>query len=124
MNTACGNAPHWKDEPDWLCTVEFLRKDDPEARVYTSEIIGCLVGYAHLTNARTLALLADAENNAYELLFSFATPAGKAEFLNMVRLNEELTSDYLENDLLVPTFDEILEVARLRQSYRTMSWPM
>ena len=27
----------------------------------------------------------------------------------MVRLNEELTSDYLENDLLVPTFDEILD---------------
>lgn len=109
MNTACGISPHWKDEQDWLCTVEFLRKDDPEARVYTSEIIGYLVGYAHLTNARTLALLADAENNAYELLFSFATPAGKAEFLNMVRLNEELTSDYLENDLLVPTFDEILD---------------
>jgi hypothetical protein len=57
MNTAYGNAPHWKDEQDWLCTVEFLRNDDPEARVYTSEIIGYLVGYAHLTNARTLALL-------------------------------------------------------------------
>jgi hypothetical protein len=42
-------------------------------------------------------------------LFSFASPAEKAEFLNMVRLNEELTSDYLENDLLVPTFDEILD---------------
>jgi hypothetical protein len=104
----CNNAPHWKDEPDWLCTVEFLRKDDPEARVYTSEIIGYLVGYAHLANARTLALLADDENNAYEILFSFPTPAGRAEFLNMVRMNEELMSDYLENDLLVPTFDEIL----------------
>jgi hypothetical protein len=42
-------------------------------------------------------------------LFSFATSAEKAEFLKMVRLNEELTSDYLENDLLVPTLDEILD---------------
>jgi hypothetical protein len=57
MNRAYGNAPHWKDEQDWLCTVEFLRKDDPEARVYTSEIIGYLVGYAHLANARTLHYL-------------------------------------------------------------------
>ena len=81
MNTACGIAPHWKDEQDWLCTVEFLRKDDPEARVYTSEIIGYLVGYAHLTNARTLALLADAENNASNFCSRLPLPREKLSSL-------------------------------------------
>jgi hypothetical protein len=27
---------------DWLCTVEFLPRDDPEARSFSAEIIGCL----------------------------------------------------------------------------------
>jgi len=33
--------------------------DDLEARLYSADIIGYLVGYAHLTNTRTLALLGD-----------------------------------------------------------------
>src|SRR5436305_1809665 len=62
--------PYWDDEKDWLCTVEFLPRDDPEARSFSAEIIGYLFGYAHLTNTRSLALLGDPDANAYELLFS------------------------------------------------------
>jgi len=37
--------PYWEDEKDWLCTVEFLPRDDPEARSFSAEIIGYLFGY-------------------------------------------------------------------------------
>jgi len=39
----------------WLCIVEFLPTDDPEARLFATDIIGYLVGYANLTNTRALA---------------------------------------------------------------------
>jgi hypothetical protein len=29
--------PYWQDEKNWLCTVEFLPTDDPEARLFTAE---------------------------------------------------------------------------------------
>jgi len=45
--------PYWDDEKDWLWTVEFLPRDDPEARSFSAEIIGYLFGYAHLTNTRS-----------------------------------------------------------------------
>jgi len=61
--------PYWQDEKDWLCTVEFLPSDDLEARLYSADIIGYLVGYAHLTNTRMLALLGDPDARAYELTF-------------------------------------------------------
>jgi hypothetical protein len=51
--------PYWQDEKDWLCTVGFLPTDDPEARLYSADIIGYLVGYADLSNSRALALLGD-----------------------------------------------------------------
>ena len=51
--------PHWLDEKDWLCIVEFLPTDDPTAWPFAADIIGHLVGYANLTNARTLAILGD-----------------------------------------------------------------
>jgi hypothetical protein len=51
--------PYWQDEKGWLCTVEFLPTDDPEARLDGADIIGYLVGYANLTNTRSLALLGD-----------------------------------------------------------------
>jgi hypothetical protein len=35
---------------DWLCIVEFLATDNPEARLFAADIIGYLVGYANLTN--------------------------------------------------------------------------
>ena len=46
------------DEKGWLCIVEFLPTDNPEARHFVADIIGYLVGYANLTNTRSLALLA------------------------------------------------------------------
>jgi hypothetical protein len=79
--------PCWQDEKDWLCTVEFLPTDDPDARLYSADIIGYLVGYAHLSNTRSLALLGDPDASAYELLFSFSTPEEKDQFLDLVRSN-------------------------------------
>lgn len=31
--------PYWQDEKGWLCTVGFLPTNDPEARLYSAEII-------------------------------------------------------------------------------------
>jgi hypothetical protein len=53
--------PCWQDEKDWLCIVEFLATDNPEARLFATDIIGYLVGYANLTNRRSLALLGDSD---------------------------------------------------------------
>jgi hypothetical protein len=50
-----------KMEKDWLCTDESLPTDDPEARMFASDIIGYLVGYAHLTNTPSPALVGDPE---------------------------------------------------------------
>jgi hypothetical protein len=33
-------APDGQDEKDWLCIVEFLPTDDPEARLLATHIIG------------------------------------------------------------------------------------
>jgi hypothetical protein len=77
--------PFWQDEKDWLCIVEFLPTDNPEARLFAAEIIGYLVGYANRTNTRSLVLLGDPDASAYELLFSFSSPEEKNEFLNLVR---------------------------------------
>jgi hypothetical protein len=99
--------PYWRDEKNWLCAVEFLATDDPEARLYSADIIGYLVGYAHLSNTRFLALLGDPDASAYELLFSFSTPEEKDQFLDLVRSNEDLGDDYIENDFMSPTTEEI-----------------
>src|SRR6202047_4297255 len=98
--------PYWQDEKDWLCTIEFLPTDDPEARLYGADIIGYLVGYANLTNTRSLALLDDPDAGAYELLFSFSSPEEKNEFLNLVRSNEDMGKDYI-TELTPPTTEEI-----------------
>ena len=34
--------PYWRDEKEWLCTVEFLPTDDSEARLFAADIIGYL----------------------------------------------------------------------------------
>ena len=76
---------------------------------------GCLVqtssaicfADAQLTNARALALVGNSEAGAYELLFSFSTPRDKDQFLNLVRSNEDMGSDYVENDFMSPTTEEI-----------------
>jgi hypothetical protein len=98
--------PYWQVEKDWLCIVEFLPTDNPEARRFAADIIGYLVGYANLTNTRSLALLGDPDASAYELLFSFSSPEEKNEFLNLVRSNEDMGTDYII-ELTPPTTEEI-----------------
>jgi hypothetical protein len=97
---------YWQDEKDWLCIVEFLPTDNPEARLFAAEIIGYLVGYASLTNTRSLVLLGDRDASAYELLFSFSSPEEKNEFLNLVRSNEDMGKEYII-ELTPPTTEEI-----------------
>jgi hypothetical protein len=99
--------PYWQDEYDWLCTIEFLPSDDLEGRVFAADIVGYLFGYAQLANARALALVGDPEAGGYELLFSFSTPGDKDQFLDLVRSNEDMGSDYIENDFMSPTTEEI-----------------
>jgi hypothetical protein len=88
-------------------------RDDPEARIFASDIIGYLFGYAHLTNTRSLALVGDPDANAYELLFSFSSSQEKKQFLELVRSNPEMGNDYIENDLLSPTTEEIKDARPL-----------
>jgi hypothetical protein len=98
--------PYWQDGKDWLCIVEFLPTDNPEARLFAADIIGYLVGNSNLTNTRSLALLGDPDASAYELLFSFSSPGEKNEFLNLVCSNEDLGKDYII-ELTPPTAEEI-----------------
>ena len=98
---------------DWLCTVEFIPEDNGEARLFATEIIGHLFCYAQATNTRALALVGDADANAYELLFSFASSEGKEQFLHLVRTNEDMGNDYIENDFMSPTAEEIRDARPL-----------
>jgi hypothetical protein len=82
-------------QTDWLCTVEFIPEDDGEARLFATEMIGHLFGYAQATNTRALALVGDADANTYELLFSFTSIEGKEQFLHLVRTNEDMVNDYI-----------------------------
>jgi hypothetical protein len=75
--------------------------------VFAADMVGYLFGYAQLAKARALALVGDPEADAYELLFSFSTPADKDQFLDLVRSNEDMGSDYIENDFMSPTTEEI-----------------
>ena len=83
--------------------------DDPEARAYTADFVGCLLAYAHLTNSRSLALLGDPDPDAdaHEILFYFASPEEKRQFLVLIRANKDLGNDYIENDFMLPTNEEI-----------------
>jgi hypothetical protein len=104
--------PYWQDEKDWLCIVEFLPTDGPEARLFAADIIGYLVGYANLTNTRSPALLGDSGASAYELLFSFSSPEEKNEFLNLVRSNGDMGKEYVA-ELTPPTTEEIRHASPL-----------
>ena len=90
-----------------------MPNDDPEARTFASDIIGYLFGYAQLTNTRSLALVGDPDANAYELLFSFSSSEEKKQFLELVRSNPDMGNDYVENDLLSPTNEEIKDARPL-----------
>src|SRR5208337_829381 len=83
-----------------------LPTDNPEAWLFAADIIGYLVGYANLTNTRSLALLGDPDASAYELLFSFSSPEEKNEFLNLVRANEDMGHDYII-EFTLPTSEEV-----------------
>ena len=74
---------------------------------------GHLFEYAHLTNTRSLALVGDPDANAYELLFAFSSSEEKKQFLELVRSNPEMGNDYIENDLLSSTTEEIKDARPL-----------
>jgi hypothetical protein len=105
--------PHWIDEPDWLCAMEFLNDADAEGQELAAETIGYLLGYAQLTNTRSLALVGDPEMMAYEILFSFSSPADKARFLDLIRSNDQLGNEYIVNDLIQPAKEEIRDAQPL-----------
>ena len=114
---------YWQDEKDWLCIVEFLPTDNPEARLFAADIIGYLVGYANLTNTRSLALLGDPDASAYELLFSFSSREEKNEFLNLVRSNEDWgTTTSLS--LRRPPLKKLGMLVHSQRSYPRMPSPM
>ena len=115
--------PYWQDETDWLCIVEFLPTDNPEARLFAADIIGYLVGYANLTNTRSLALLGDPDASAYELLFSFSSPEEKSEFLNLVRSNEDMGRTTSLN-LRRPPLKKLGMLVHSQRFYPMMSLPM
>lgn len=69
--------------------------------------------YAHLTNTRSLALVGDPEMMAYEILFSFSSPMEKTRFLDLIRSNNELGNEYVDNDLIQPVKDEIRDARPL-----------
>lgn len=64
-----------------------------------------MLGYAQMTNTRTLALSGDPQGDAYELLFSFSSPKNKAEFLHLLRSSRK--TEFEEEEILVPTQREI-----------------
>jgi hypothetical protein len=105
--------PLWINEPDWLCAVEFLNNADPESRDLAADTIGYLLGYSQLTNTRSLALIGDPELMAYEILFSFSSPAEKARFLDFIRSNDQLGNEYIVNDLIEPVKEEIRDAQPL-----------
>ena len=97
---------YWQDEGDWLCTIDFLPGDDPKGRLFGADIVGYLFGYAQLTNTRVLALIGCPDAGAYDLLFSFLSPAEKKEFLKLVRSNEDM-GNHCVAEFTQPTAKEI-----------------
>jgi len=99
--------PHWIQEGDWLCTLQFLPSDDPEQRSFDTDDLGHLLGYALLTDTRVLALLGDPAAEAYEILFSFCSPELKQRFLDLISADENMGETYIHDEFSVPTVDEI-----------------
>jgi hypothetical protein len=97
--------PHWLEDSDWIVLIEFLREDDIEDRVRGTEAIGYMFAYSQMTDTRMLALVGDPKEDAYELLFSFSSPANKAEFLRLLQSNDATACE--EFEILVPDPSEI-----------------
>jgi hypothetical protein len=97
--------PYWREESDWIVLIEFLLQDDAEDRARGTEAIGYMFAFAQMTDTRMLALVGDPQADAYELLFSFSSPAKKAEFLSLLQSNDETRCG--EDMILVPQQEEI-----------------
>ena len=98
---------------DWLCTVEFIPEDNGEARLFATEIIGHLFGYAQAqtrAHARSLAMLMPTPTSCSSLLRLLKT---KEQFLHLVRTDEDMGNDYIENDFMSPTAKEIRDARPL-----------
>ena len=48
-----------------------------------------------------------------EILFSLSSPAEKERFLNLIRSNDDLGTEYVDNDLLLPVKEEIRDARPL-----------
>jgi hypothetical protein len=107
------NETRLPTQMDWLCTVEFIPEDKERlgSSLQKSSDI-CLATHRRQTRTQ-LALVGDADANAYELLFSFASSESKEQFLHLVRTNEDMGNDYIENDFMSPTAEEIRNARRL-----------
>ena len=97
--------PYWREESDWIVVIEFLRRDDDEDRARGTESFGYMFAFSQLTDTRMLALIGDPQADAYELLFSFSSPANKAAFLSLLQSNDETRCE--EDMILVPQQEEI-----------------
>ncbi|WP_035351531.1 hypothetical protein [Edaphobacter aggregans] len=97
--------PYWSNEDDWIVLIEFLHRDDEEDRARATEAIGHMLAFAQMTDTRMLALVGDAEADAYELLFSFSSPANKTEFLRLLHSND--ATDCEDDEILIPPQAEI-----------------
>lgn len=104
----------WLKETDWLVLIEFLRRDDDKDRDRGAEAIGYMMAYAGMTDTRMLALVGDPVGDAYELLFSFASPKNKREFLRLIQSNDATACK--EDEIIAPHPSEIeaaLPIARV-----------
>ena len=103
--------PDWDDEKDWLCAVEFLPPDDPEARSLSTEITWLPI-WLRTSDKHTfdsLATLTQMHMNSCSL-----SPRQKKEqFLDLVRSNDDIGNDYIENDFMSPTTEEIMKARPL-----------
>jgi hypothetical protein len=94
-----------------------------QGRLFAADIVGHLFGYAQLTNTRALALVGDPDASAYELLFSFSSPAEKKEFLSLVRSNEDMGTT-TSVSLRRPPLKKLGMLVHSQRSYRRMPSPM
>jgi hypothetical protein len=91
--------------------IKLVRQSAKRER--TAVVIGSLLAYASQTNTRSLALVADPHGVAYEILFSFHSPEEKSRFLELIRSNQELGNEYIEDDLMTPTVEEMRDARPL-----------
>jgi hypothetical protein len=105
----------WAHESNWLCTIEMI-PHDPEGRASSAINIGHLMGYAIKTNTRMLALVGDPMVPTYELLFSFASPEDRIQFLALVSENEDLRMDeWGDNGFATPSSEEIADARPIQE---------